>query len=412
MLKDDFYIMIYRGGKYIVQTIEILDKIDCCGCSSCMQKCPKNAITMEENEEGFLYPKIDKKKCIECGICVKVCSQLSYTVEKKENYPIAYACYNKKDDELIKSSSGGVFSAIANYVLEKKGFIIGAAFDENLVLKHICVNTKKDLEKLRGSKYLQSNINYMYKVAEEKLKDGNIVFFTGTSCQIAGLKTYLMKDYDNLITADILCHGVPNQKIFSKYIEYIEDKYNSKVKNYLFRTKEQNGWGEYIAKIELNNGKIKFKNSVIDQYYNAFLACNTYRESCYKCKYTSINRVSDISMADYWVVWSIHPKIKKKKGISLMLVNTEKGKKIIECISEKMECIETNLDKAVQKNMNLKKPTSRPKERDKIYRGINEKSARRFIKENLKIKITPKTILKIILPDKVKMLIRKVRVIK
>ena len=180
------------------KTIKKLDRKDCCGCSACAQKCPAKAIVMKEDKEGFSYPNIDKNKCINCGLCIKVCPQLTYQEKKKENFPIAYACYNHDDNELLKSSSGGFFSAIADYVLESKGIIIGAAFDKNLILKHIAINDKEDLYKLRGSKYIQSNINEMYKRAEEELKNNKTVLFTGTPCQIAGLKAYLMKDYEKL----------------------------------------------------------------------------------------------------------------------------------------------------------------------------------------------------------------------
>lgn len=388
------------------KTIEKLDKKDCCGCSACAQKCPVKAIEMKEDEEGFIYPEIDKNKCIDCGLCANVCPQLIYEEEKKIDFPIAYACYNNDDNELLKSSSGGIFSVIAKYVLENDGIVIGAAFDEKLTLHHIAINNKNDLYKLRGSKYLQSDINAMYKKTEKELKNNRMVFFTGTPCQIAGLKSFLMKDYDNLITADLVCHGVPNQKIFSKYIEYLEGKYKSKVKNFDFRSKEKKGWG-LTVRIETENGKVINKNSSFDPYYNAFLQCEIYRENCYKCKYTSFYRTSDITMADYWGVLSVHPEFYSEKGVSLILVNTKKGKKIFDILSNKISYIETDLEKASRKNMNLKRPSNRPERRNYIYKNINEKDCKKFVKENLKLKIKPQSLIKSLVPYKVKLFIKK-----
>lgn len=387
-------------------TIKKLDKKECCGCSACMQKCPTKAISMVEDKEGFLYPVIDKNRCIKCGLCVNICPQLSYKQVENEGFPKAYACYNKNTDALSKSSSGGIFSVIADCVLNKNGVVVGAAFDENLILHHIAINSKEDLYKLRGSKYLQSDINEMYKKTEEELKNNKTVLFTGTPCQIAGLKTYLIKDYDNLITADLVCHGVPSQKIFSKYVEYLENKYKSKIKSFNFRSKEKRGWG-LTARIKTENGKIIDKNSSFDPYYNAFLQCETYRESCYQCKYTSYYRASDITMADYWGILSVHPEFYSEKGVSLILINTEKGKRIFDIISDRINYIKTDIDKASQKNMNLRHPSNRPDKRNYVYKNIDEKSCNKFVKENLKIKIKPKSLLKSLIPYKVKLFIKK-----
>lgn len=391
-----------------MDTIEIVKKNECCGCGSCMQKCPKNAISMTENEEGFLVPIINKKSCVNCGLCTKVCPQLKEKTKPKENYPQAYAVYNKNTEELLKSSSGGMFSVIANYVLENNGIVFGAAYNNNNEVNHIYVENKEDLQKLRNSKYVQSNINNTYKEVEKNLKENRLTLFTGTPCQVAGLKAYLMKDYKNLILVDIVCHGVPNQKVFKKYLEHLEGKFKSKIKAYNFRNKEQNGWGLY-AKIETEDGEIRYKNSAFDPYYSAFLECKMYRESCYNCHYTSFYRNSDITLADYWGILNAHPEFYSEKGVSLVLINNNKGKELLNKINENIEYIKTDLEKASQKNMNLKRPSNRPKERDYIYNGINEKSSNQFIKENLKITYNPKKIIKAIVPYKVKLAVQKVR---
>lgn len=388
---------------------EILEKKDCCGCSSCIQKCPKNAIEMQANEEGFLYPKIDKKKCINCEICIKACPQLKKMKLTNTVYPKSYAMYNKNYNEQLKSSSGGIFSAISNYVLENNGVVFGAAFDSSLQVKHIKVDNKENLDLLRTSKYVQSNINGTYKDAENELKNNRFVFFTGTPCQIAGLNTYLAKKYENLITADFVCHGVPSQKLFDKYIEYLSNKYHSKVTKYNFRNKEKKGWA-LVSKIETESGKIKYIEPGLDPYYSNFLRGTTYRESCYSCRYTNCNRISDITLADYFAITKIHADFYNENGVSLILINNEKGMKIINKISKNIEFIETDLEFAANNNENLLRPSKRLKERDNIYDEINILDGREYTKQKLKVNYTAKKIIQALIPIKIKKYIKKIRI--
>lgn len=391
-----------------MSTIEILEKNECCGCSSCVQKCPKNAISMIENEEGFLYPVIDKEKCIDCGLCSKVCPQLKEIKKADESYPKTYAMYNKNDEELLKSSSGGIFSVIANYVFENDGVVFGAAYDDNLNVNHIKVENKEDLEKLRSSKYVQSNIQSTYKEAEQNLKEEKIVLFTGTPCQIQGLNSYLMKSYENLITCDLVCHGVPSQKLFKVYLKYLSNKFKSPVKIYNFRSKNKYGWGLFTEVVTEDNKKHYIKSDM-DPYYSNFLECNTYRESCYKCHYTNYNRISDLTLADYWGVSSIHPKFYSEKGISLILVNNKKGEHILNKVLPNIEKIDTDLKYAASKNKNLIRPSHRPEVRNTIYNEIYSKENKKFIRENLKVKVNFKKIVKLLVPVKLQNYLKKVR---
>lgn len=391
-----------------MSTIEILEKNECCGCSSCVQKCPKNAISMIENEEGFLYPVIDKEKCIDCGLCMKVCPQLNELKKQEENYPQTYAMYNKNENELLKSSSGGIFSVIANYVFENNGIVFGAAYDEKLNVNHIKVENKEELEKLRSSKYVQSNIQNTYKEAEQKLKEEKIVLFTGTPCQIQGLNSYLMKSYENLITCDLVCHGVPSQKLFKVYLKYLSNKFKSPVKKYNFRSKSKYGWGLFAEVVTEDNKKYYIKSD-IDPYYSNFLECNTYRESCYKCHYTNYNRISDLTLADYWGVSSIHPKFYSEKGISLILVNNKKGENVLNKVLPNIDKIDTNLDYAASKNKNLIRPSHRPEVRNTIYNEIYSKENNKFIRENLKVNVNCKKIIKLLIPVKLQNYLKKVR---
>ena len=391
-----------------MNTIEKLDKLECCGCYSCSQKCPKSAIEMKANEEGFFYPEINKEKCINCGLCEKVCPQLKDVKKANEGYPKAYAMRNKNDEELKGSSSGGIFSIIANYVLENNGVVFGAAYDENLNVNHIKVENKIDLQKLRSSKYVQSNINDSYKETEIELKKGKKVLFSGTPCQIAGLNSYLMKDYENLITCDLVCHGVPSQKLFEKYLEYLSKKFKSKVIKYNFRSKEKKGWG-LLTKVETEDGKIRFIEPDFDPYYSNFLRSTIYRENCYSCHYTNYNRVADITLADYWGINGIHPEFYSEQGNSLILINNKKASELLELFKDKIDILLTEIDKAANRNKNLIQPSKRSEMRDNIYNGISELDSSKYIKKNLKIKYTPKKILKAIIPTKVKKMLKKAK---
>ena len=392
-----------------MNTINALDKKDCCGCGSCMQKCPKQAIFMVENNEGFLYPKIDKEKCVKCGLCCKVCPQLR-KIEKKNNceFPKAYAMRNKNNEELEKSSSGAIFSNIANYVLESNGVVFGAAYNDKLEVEHMKVESKEELKKLRGSKYVQSNIGEMYREVEKFLRNDRIVLFTGTPCQVAGLNSYLLKSYEKLITCDLVCHGVPSPELFKRYIEYLSKKFNSRVVKYDFRNKTKNGWGLY-SKVETEDKKIRYINPDFDPYYSNFLDSTTYRLSCYQCHYTNCNRVSNITLADYWGISGIHPDFYRDKGNSLILINDKKGEEILRAISKNVEYMQTDLKKAIIHNINLIEPSKYPERRKSIYNGIYDNSPEIYIRENLSVKISMKKIIKAVIPNKIQRILKKMR---
>ncbi|HCC04312.1 MAG TPA: coenzyme F420 hydrogenase [Clostridiales bacterium] len=390
-----------------MNTIEVLAQNECCGCSACFQKCPQNAINMIQNNEGFSYPIIDKKKCINCGLCSKVCPQLKPKQNSEGNFPKAYAMYNKDKEELLKSSSGGIFSVIARYVLENNGVVFGATYTKNLSVNHIKIDNIKDLDLLRGSKYVQSNINNTYIEAEKILKTGKLVLYVGTPCQIFGLKSFLMKDYDNLITCDLVCHGVPSEKLFKKYLEYLSNKFKSKVIEYSFRNKSKNGWG-LTARVLTQDKKERFINSDFDPYYYHFLNGTIYRESCYNCHYSTCNRCSEITLADYWGIKSIHPDFFSENGRSLILINNIKGEKIIQNIKDDIEFINTNLEFACSKNRNLIEPSKRKEQRNDIYMDIDNMSADKYIKKKLAYKITCKKIIKRIIPNRIKKFLKKI----
>ena len=276
--------------------LEIENKEKCSGCHACYSVCPTKAIEMVKDEKGFKYPVIDQPKCVNCHLCEKTCPIINKKIV--DNEPKAYSCYNKNNEVRSKSSSGGIFTLIASKILEKNGVVFGASFNNKFMVEHIYVEKEEELYKIRGSKYLQSIIGDSYKQAKKFLEEGRYVLFTGTPCQIEGLLSYLNKDYENLITQDIICHGVPSPKVWNKYLEYREKEDGEIPLEINFRSKE-NGWKNYNLKFRYNGHEYK-NNQNTDKYMQAFLKNVSLRESCYNCSFKKINRLSDITLADFW----------------------------------------------------------------------------------------------------------------
>ena len=390
--------------------IDLLNKhYGCTGCRMCEQICPKGAISMKQDDEGFIVPIIDKEKCINCGLCFKRCPQLnSVNVENKLEEPLTYAAKNKSVTEQTNSSSGGLFSVLANFVIENNGNVYGASFDSNLRLHHTKVTKKEDLYKLRGSKYLQSNVENTYGEIKKDLDNNLYVLFVGTPCQVGGLRNYLGREYDKLILVDLVCHGVPSQKIFDKYILWLEDKNKAKVLEYNFRSKEKNAWG-LNTKIIFDNKKIKYIPANMDPYYKAFLDGTIYRECCYNCKYANEKRVGDFTLADYWGIEKQHPEFYDENGVSAVIVNTIKGQKIFEKLEDNIIFIKSSFDNIKKNNKNLERPTKRLDIRNFIYKDIDDKKFDKYIKENIKYRRKIKDIIKNMVPIKLKKFIKKWR---
>lgn len=328
--------------------IHIKDKKDCCGCTACVQRCPKQCITMVSDNEGFLYPIVDDKICIECGLCEKVCPVVNQEEPRKPKK--VYAAYNKDEEVRVASSSGGIFTLLAEEIIKKGGVIFGVKFDKNWMATFDYTETFDGITPFRGSKYVQADIGNAYKQAEEFLKQGREVLFSGTPCQIAGLRRFLRKKYDNLLTVDIMCHGVPSPKIWSWYLEEICNKLiatrtkgNSKVhytegadyKSYIeainFRSKI-NGWKRYCLSIKLNlptkdeNNTISFIDTLDkNSYMRAYLDDIILRPSCHKCPAKKGKSHSDITIADFWGINVIDPAFDDDKGCGLIFSNTMKG---------------------------------------------------------------------------------------
>ena len=325
---------------------KVIERIDCCGCCACINVCPKGALYIKEDIKGFKYPEIDKNKCINCGMCKKVCPVLSSKEEEK--IIDAYACYNNNLDERLNSSSGGIFCLLAKEIIKRKGVVFGAVFDNEFNLRHSFIEKIDDLRKMQGSKYTQSIIGDSYKKAKEFLDNGRPVLFTGTPCQIEGLKSFLLKDYDNLYTQDIICHGVPSPRVLQKYINYQEMINKEKIESLLFRNKDR-GWSNYETKIIFKT-KIYNKNHSKDIFMRSFLKNICLRDSCYNCAFKKKYRSSDITLADYWGIENVHPEMDDDKGVSLVLVNSSKGNKLFNYIKKDITFKKTDIDKAISYN--------------------------------------------------------------
>lgn len=326
------------------------NKINCCGCQACFNACPKKAISMIEDNKGFKYPIIDKKKCVNCGLCKMVCPiKNNYSTH---NITKAYACVNIDEYERKKSSSGGIFILLAHEILREKGVIVGAAFNENFEVKHICAQNESDLSKLCKSKYVQSDINTMYSKTKKLLEENKKVLFTGTPCQIEGLYSFLKKNYDNLYTHDVICHGVPSPRVWEQYKKYIENNTRKKIKNIEFRNKEY-GWKKYYLKITFEDDSIYKNNIEFDPYLKLFLKDIILRDSCYECKFKKINRKSDITLADFWGVENIQPDLFDNKGISAVIINSEKGQELFDKIIDKIKYKEINVIDVIQFNPSM-----------------------------------------------------------
>lgn len=375
------------------------NKKDCCGCGACQAVCPTNAIEMIEDEYGFTYPKIDNSKCVKCGLCKKVCSfkNPKKHVEDKKN---VYMAISKNDDNLKKSASGGAFIELAIQIINNNGIVYGCSMElenDKLYPKHIRVDNIEDLRRLQGSKYVQSECGNIYKFVKEDLNNDKLVLFSGTPCQIEGLKSFLQyKEYKKLILLDIICHGVPSRKMFQDYITEFEKKNDCNVLEIYFRDKKY-GWGKFNKIVYEKNGQ---KEEIVQpcyesSFYQLFLDSSIFRENCYICPFACKERNSDLTIGDFWGVKQEYPncEIDEKKGVSCIVINTKKGNSVVEKYGIQLEKINADFEKVARHNHQLNEPSKLKVERNTIlskykYGGyiMVEKWYRktRFIKNSIK----------------------------
>lgn len=347
-----------------------IEKNDCCGCGACSNICPNQCIEMAADNEGFKYPVINKEKCINCKLCEKVCPALHKG--KNENKIRVYACRHQNDEIVKTSSSGGMFSALASAVINKGGVVFGAMFDSQYNVIHNYIESVDELGKLRGSKYVQSDINMSYKKVKSFLESGRIVLFSGTSCQIAGLKNYLMKEHSNLYCVDVICHGVASPLVFEKYIKALKTEYNQNIKSISFRNKKE-GWVNFSFNVIFDK-KTYRSNLHNDLYLRGFIQNLFLRESCYTCKYKNFSCGSDLSMADFWGIRRLTDFFgNNPNGVSMVCVNSNKGKALLQIVLHEIKYMEFDLNTAISCNPAIINSASRNKRRNVFFKNIERK---------------------------------------
>lgn len=394
--------------------IEIKEKSKCCGCTACASICPKNAIKMEVDNEGFLYPIIDKNACVNCGVCEKICPILNSKNENKDQD--AYVLNHKDNEVRADSTSGGAFSPIAQYVLDKNGVVFGAAFDENFKVIHKYIENSEELTIFRGSKYVQSYLGNSFSQVKDFLDNGKYVCFSGTPCQIEGLKSFLQKDYENLITVDVMCHAVPSPLVWEKYFQYIkETKLNNEdVEKVLFRDKSKYGF-KYSTMTLKSKNKEYYKGVETDPFLRAFFGDLSDRPSCYECAFKKQNHESDFTIWDCFVAEKFDKNLDDDKGTSRVLVNSKKGKEIFDEIKKEFNYTEVEVDILTQNVKEMLHSVNIPKNRKSFFEDLNkmknEDFFNKYFPNNFKVKLERFiriSLIKTGLYKKIKMMAKKV----
>lgn len=359
--------------------IEITDKSQCCGCTACSSICPKKAIVMKQDEEGFVYPIIDKTKCVNCGLCDKACPVKNAKEDIFEQK--AYLVNNENEEIRKDSTSGGAFTPIAEYVLDKGGVVFGVTFDKNYSVIHTYVENKEELSKFRGSKYVQSFLGDSFKQVKEFLNNDRFVCFSGTPCQIEGLKSFLQKDYKKLITVDVMCHAAPSPLVWKKYLNYEMSKLKgNEIEKVLFRDKSK--YGYKYSTMTIKTDKDEYSRGVeTDPYLRAFFGDLSDRPSCYDCKFKKQCHVSDFTIWDCFVVDNFDKNLDDDKGTSRILVNTENGRNVFEEIKENFNYTEVETQSLVKNVKEMLHSVEMNERRTQFFKDLNGMKEEEFFKK-------------------------------
>lgn len=366
------------------------NKYQCCGCNACEMVCGKKAITMIEDEYGFRFPQIDTEKCVGCGSCQKVCC-INNDVELCKPGTVYAASYKNKDIS-AKSASGGIFAALAKQVLTEGGIVFGSAYTKQFDVEVISIEKIEDLPRLQGSKYVQSSMNSSFLKIKSELQTGRTVLFCGVPCQVEALKRFLGRSYENLLVVDIVCHGVPSNRMLKDYLAFLADKKQMEIQSIQFRTKTkgQNVYGEIAYRQFSHTGEIAYRQEPLisykSSYYKLFLNCQTFRDSCYHCKFAGTKRPGDISLCDYWGIEDEHPDFVKEvekeglAGISAIMLNTNAGLAFFERLKQEFLLRESTVEQVAKHNPQLQAPSVETAERKQVmdcyrqsgYQGVDD----------------------------------------
>lgn len=350
--------------KRIIDIVE--KKEDCCGCHACFNACPVQAIEMHLDEEGFLYPVILRDICIQCNKCKKVCPVLHQ--QNSSSLQIAYGCYAIKEEEHMTSSSGGAFSVFARMVIADNGLVCGAAYNEKQEVCHLIIDAEENIYQLKETKYVQSTIGIVYQKIKNSLEQQRQVLFSGTPCQVAGLKGYLGKDYDNLLCVDLICHGVPSPEVWKRYLNEISQ--GKQITKVSFRNKKQ-GMSKVTIDYIFDDGSIVKENYKESPYIKGFLQNLYVRPSCFECKFKGMNRCSDLTIGDFWSINEYHPGFDDEKGVSAVIIHSKKGAMWFERARNSLNIVEATIEEIACWNDNLLTSTKKNPKRKDFYENWN-----------------------------------------
>lgn len=384
--------------------IQIINKKACTGCEACSNICPKNCIEMRSDEQGFSYPFVIQDMCIECGLCSKICPIINVKDKSllRSTKVEVYAGWSLNPEIRYESTSGGFFSELAKVILASGGYVVGAAYNANCDVEHSIISDFSDIGKIRQSKYTQSAIKDIYRKIKTLLQKDEMVFFCGAPCQVAGLKAFLRKEYENLYTADFICRGMNSPKAYRHWLHELEENYQSRAVRVWFKYK-QNGWKKspLCTRIDFADGRHCIQSDSENTYMKGYLGPNLYiRPSCGKCHFKDIYRESDITLADFW---GIKKELDDDKGTSLVLLNTEKGKALFQKCSESVYAEQRELKEIFEGNACFKQSVQINPQSEKFLRELDKTPFSVLIDKYTKVSIHRKLI------NKMKSFIRKIK---
>jgi len=351
----------------------VIEKPLCTGCSACLNICPVQAINMLPDEEGFRYPLVDSEKCTECGMCRETCPVINPTRRDNFKYCLVYAGWSRDEEIRLSSTSGGVFSEIAEHIVRLGGYVAGARYGDNHRIEHCLVDSSAGLVRIRQSKYAQSDIGLIYGDIKSLLDCGKSVLFCGTPCQNAGLFRFLGKDYERLVLCDFICRGVNSPTVYESYLRMLEGWYGSKIDFVKFKDKTY-GWNNFSTLVRFTNGRRYLEDRYSDPYMIGYLRHNVYlRPSCYDCKFKMVPHLADITLGDFWGIAKTRPHLDEDKGTSVIMINSDKGRKVFEGIKPGIRWEACTLREVSDGNPCLAKSVARSERRDEFFAELRNR---------------------------------------